>query len=711
MSGSASLDNRGMRQRFAFGIGTTLVASITALSLLLVASLGWDGYTSLRDYGKVADTQEFDAGANKFVAGLFATLMERLYTNNALQAEGAATDATLKQIADSRVTVHDNFDPGLAALISQDFPNKDALLRDLDEALKKANDFRAQADAAIKLPRDQRDEALRKDFIPTITASVNAALKVWFSALHTAGAADPALARLASIKELGWMMRDIAGKERSNISSAISAGQPIPADKLAENIRYRARVDVLWQHLQSLTADPATHPAIKQALAEAQDKYFGTFIKLADEMKALSDAGGTYPMDSKAWVETSTPLIGSLLNVLTAAGVASEDHAEALKGDAWNQAIATFVVLLLSIGAATLCMAFVIARVTRPMTTMSKTIERLAANDMSVAIPGIGRRDELGAMAKACQVFREAMTDATRLRDEQAAAAERAAQERRRIMAGMAAEFEQSVGSIAQIVSSTSDKVRSLAEGMASTVEETARQSSGVAAATEQAVANVTTVASATEELSSSIIAIGRQATQSAQIAGQAVAETDKTNANVQELAAAAQKIGEVVQLINAIAGQTNLLALNATIEAARAGDAGKGFAVVASEVKSLANQTARATEEIAEQISAIQGATDSSVKAINSIARTIREVNDIATGIASAVDAQAAATHEIVRNVQQAAAGTAEVSSNIAGVSQAASETGTAAAQVLSSSGELSTQSERLRTEVAKFLDTVRSA
>ena len=355
---------------------------------------------------------------------------------------------------------------------------------------------------------------------------------------------------------------------------------------------------------------------------------------------------------------------------------------------------------------------FLIARgIANPIVGMTGTMGILADGNLEVEIPSRDRTDEIGEMAEAVQIFKDHAIEVKRLESEQKANEERAAREKHEMMVKMANDFENSVGGVVQSVSSAATEMQSSATALSATAEETERQSTTVAAASEQAATNVQTVASAAEELSSSISEISRQVAQSTQISATAVAEVEGANAQVQGLANAANKIGEVVALITDIADQTNLLALNATIEAARAGEAGKGFAVVASEVKNLANQTAKATEEISNQIGGIQGATEDAVQAIGSIGGIINQMNEIASTIASAVEQQGAATQEIARNVEQASQGTAEVSSNITGVQQAAGETGQSADQMLSAAKELSQQSELLRGEVDQFLANVRES
>jgi methyl-accepting chemotaxis protein len=363
-------------------------------------------------------------------------------------------------------------------------------------------------------------------------------------------------------------------------------------------------------------------------------------------------------------------------------------------------------VLALAVGA-----GMVLTRgIARPIVRMAAAMKRLAEGDKTVAVPGLGRKDEIGAMAAAVQVFKETAIEAERLAaqqaEEQAARAQRAER-----LEELARGFEAKVGDLTQALGQAAIEMEATAQAMSATAEQTNRQSIAVAAASDQAATNVQTVAAAADELTSSIKEISRQVTQSSLIAGRAVDDAGRTDTTVRALAAGAQRIGEIVNLISDIASRTNLLALNATIEAARAGDAGKGFAVVASEVKSLASQTAKATEEIAGQITQIQEATKSAVMAIQNIGKTITEINEIATAIAAAVEEQMAATQEIARNVQQAALGTEEVSRNIGGVKQAATETGEAAGQVLSAARGLSRHSHELAERVNGFLSDVKAA
>jgi methyl-accepting chemotaxis protein len=353
---------------------------------------------------------------------------------------------------------------------------------------------------------------------------------------------------------------------------------------------------------------------------------------------------------------------------------------------------------------------YLVRDVSRGIASIVAPMQALGGGDLTAHIPHQGEKTEIGSMAESLQVFKEALI-AKKAADEAAARDAEAKIERGRRVDGITRDFESMIGEIVNTVSSASTQLEASAGTLTATAERAQELTTVVAAASEEASTNVQSVASATEEMASSVNEISRQVQESARMAGEAVNEARKTNDRVSELSKAAARIGDVVELINNIAGQTNLLALNATIEAARAGDAGRGFAVVASEVKALAEQTAKATGEIGQQINGIQSATQDSVSAIKEISGTIEKLSEISSAIAAAVEEQGAATQEISRNVQQAAQGTQQVTSNITDVQRGAGETGMASSQVLSAAQSLSGDSNRLKLEVGKFLSSVRAA
>ncbi|MDE1935298.1 methyl-accepting chemotaxis protein [Bradyrhizobium sp.] len=372
----------------------------------------------------------------------------------------------------------------------------------------------------------------------------------------------------------------------------------------------------------------------------------------------------------------------------------------------------TLIVGTLAILAAAALVAFLLGRgMSRPLTAITAVMNRLSSGDTDVTIPGGDRKDELGTMAGAVDVFRRNMIESRLLREEQEAAKRQSEQEKSALQRRMADRFEADVKSVVGAVARATEDMQRVAAEITASVNGTSAQAAAAAAASEEASSSINTVAAATEELASSVAEISRQVTHSSGVADAAVDKAAKTNQMVSELAAAGEKIGDVIRLISAIAGQTNLLALNATIEAARAGEAGKGFAVVASEVKELASQTAKATDEIAGQVAAIQASTGECVTAIGGISSTIREISSIATTIASAVEEQGAATREIAHSVQQVAAGTSEVAVNVAGASQAANQSRALADTVLSASSELSQHASALFKSVDTFLAGLRDA
>ena len=369
--------------------------------------------------------------------------------------------------------------------------------------------------------------------------------------------------------------------------------------------------------------------------------------------------------------------------------------------------VAAAIILAIVIG---LLLILLRVLVSKPIGVLSQAMLRLAEGDLDIVVPMVNRKDELGQMGRVINVFKDNAIEKIRLEQGQEEQKRRADEDRRVALRGLADSFESQVGTVVDAVTSAASQMQSSSRQMASTATETSTQATSVASAAEQASGNVQTVAAATEELAVSINEIASQVERSRTVASRADLEAKETTRLIQRLSETVESIGQIVNLINDIASQTNLLALNATIEAARAGEAGKGFAVVASEVKGLANQTAKATEEIAAQIAAVQTGTADAVKAIGSISVVIAEIGGIGASVASAVSEQTAATSEIARNVDQAAMGTQEVSRNIGLVESAARDTGGAAGQISEFSNDLSHQADILKREVGRFLEQVRS-
>ncbi|MGO3930685.1 methyl-accepting chemotaxis protein [Rhodopseudomonas pseudopalustris] len=516
---------------------------------------------------------------------------------------------------------------------------------------------------------------------------------------------------LLATKELGNMRTSIAlyrNAVNAHLLTMTTSGKAEIDERLAKILETLKKAETAYAKTITLPEE--------RKIYEDWGREWTSYTTAAEKAIAMSrKSAGQFPLEASEYAAKTVAPIGQRVDEVLKRGIDFNEHgagqAMASADSTYNSAL-VFVIALLGLAIAVGAGAsfLVIRDISQGIASIVNPMQQFTRGDLSAEVPHRGEKTEIGTMADALQIFKEALIA------KEAADAAAAKEAEEKIARGQridqaTRQFEATIGHIVETVSSASTELEASAGTLTATADRSQELTTSVAAASEEASTNVQSVASATEEMTSSINEISRQVQESARIAHEAVDQARKTNDSVSELSQAASRIGDVVELINTIAGQTNLLALNATIEAARAGEAGRGFAVVASEVKALAEQTAKATGEISQQIGGIQSATQTSVSAIKEIGFTITRMSEIASTIASAVEEQGAATQEISRNVQEAARGTEQVSANIMDVQRGATETGSASTQVLSAAQSLSQDSNRLKLEVANFLQTVRAA
>jgi methyl-accepting chemotaxis protein len=630
------------------------------------------------------------------ILGTFSIMQQRALTRLAL-------DQQLKLQYDSVIAAVDY--EGRAALAVSSVV---AALPPVSEAIARGN-----RDELAALLGDA-NKALIAQGIPLITFQVPPATS--FYRVHAPKVfGDDVSGRRSTVVEAIKTGKQIVGVEPGREALGIFGMTPIIRDgKSLANVDVGAAFgkEFVDRAKKRFGIDLAVHSFDGKDFKKLSSTFGETVIATQEELKGVMN-GGALRRDATLDGHPAAVFLGQIKNYAGQPVAVIEIIKDTTEYDAAAATSQRNLILgTVAILAVAIVLAFLLGRgLSRPLAAITAVMNRLSSGEIDVTIPGSERRDELGTMAAAVDVFRRSMIESRGMREAQEASKQQTELEKRALQRQMADRFEADVKSVVATVAKATSDMQRVAGEVTASVNGTSEQAAAAAAASEEASASVSTVAAATEELASSVTEIGRQVTHSSQVADNAVVKAGQTTEMVGSLASAAEKIGDVLRLIGAIASQTNLLALNATIEAARAGDAGRGFAVVASEVKELASQTAKATEEIAAQVAAIQSATGECVTAIGGISDTIREISGIATTIAAAVEEQGSATREIARSVQQAATGTSEVSVNVTGASQSADRSRALADNVLAATGQLGRQADALHASVDTFLAGLRDA
>ncbi|MBR0835402.1 HAMP domain-containing protein [Bradyrhizobium manausense] len=659
-------------------------------------------FTNRSDAIKTVDAFGAMLMVSQQVAGLRAPYIGPIFQ------ETAATQAQIDAATKAAKAAETAFDGARRAILVLD--DGAAMAEKLDRAAQRLREVNTAADRAMSVPLAARDNAAIKSFLPGV-ADVLGSIEPIMNRLEAKVVnADSSLAALLSLARTAQDLRVAAGSRAATLSPPLSARRPVTVAEASLMDRMQGRVEADRERIEAGIDQLGNPPRIAAAFKAATESYFGKAAPVVEKEMPAARSDGKYGIGSDDLASVIVPAIQMFYGVRDAALAEAAERASAARDGALAMlALAGVAVLALlgTLGGVTMMLR---SRVVTPLARLADVIGTLAAGQHEVEIPATGRNDEIGQVAGSLQHFKDSLV-AQKTADAAASVEAETKLRRSQRMDQIARDFEAMIGDVINTVSSASSELEVSAGTLTSSADQSEKVTATVAAASEQASTNVQTVAAAAEEMASSVDEISRQVQDSARIAGEAVQQAGRTNDYVGELAKAAGRIGDVVELISQIAGQTNLLALNATIEAARAGEAGRGFAVVASEVKALAEQTAKATGEISQQITGIQTATEDSVGAIKAIGDTITRMSEIASAIASAVEEQGAATREISRNVQQAARGTQQVSASIVDVQRGASQTGSASANVLASAKSLSGESTRLKVEVGKFLDAIRAA
>ena len=676
----------------------TLVLSAMALAFVAVRAK-----EALDLRAAVEQAQVINAIADRYLAAAADWAVERGTANTVIANPAAATPAQRQTIAQRRQAGDAAFaEAGHLVAAAAFLPANARQIHDrAAERLRGLTPLRARIDAAAALEPD-----LVRDWFPAISALVLASMDVRMEIERQLGAQAPQTLRtLFEVKGLLATMSEFAGRERGGIAGVIVGGRPLTVAQALGQGENRGQIVLAQSRLDTLAR--SLDADVARAVGEARAAYFDTFGTLRARVLAAANAGEPYPVAAGEWFAQATAAIEKIIAAQAAATKAAEAAAASASSAASAEFTFGLVLGAIVLAVALFAMWMVAVQIAGPLLGMAGAMRKLADGDLATNVPGVGRRDEIGNMAGAVEVFKVNATENERLKNAQKEVELQVEVEKRKALLNMAETVErETTVAIAKVAAATAS-VDGMADGMAKRAVMVGENAQSVAAASEEALSNAQTVASAAEELTSSIQEISAQIGRASVATREAVTTSADARAKIGALSAAVGRISDVTKLIGQIASQTNLLALNATIEAARAGDAGKGFAVVASEVKNLASQTARSTEDIARQVAEIRAATDEAVASVAAIAERISEIDTVANSVATAVEEQGAATQEIARNVSQTTLAAQEVATRIATVSSDADEVGRRSVEMRESVAGVTANIEDLRKSLVRVVRT----
>ena len=694
-----------MTRGFHFRVGSLLTAAFVALSALLVIVLGLQVIEALHEAS--------EASRLVTLAEADRTVFESM---QALRVSRGATQTALLNLDDPKAKLSELHDRGatqfkaaVAVLPRIGGAGLDRLTAELQQRWSAASQQWDQLEAYAAKPKAERDIKAADPWFKAFGAVIDGLNEALLGVAGEARIADPLVGELVGAQQTAWGIRDVVGSECSDSRAAVAGGKKLSAAGRTAVDRLRGAGEVGWASLKGLMARQGVPDALRRALADA-DAATGKSIAERDAVYHKLDDSGTAPVAPAEWTALCTAPFDPILKIALTAIDLMQQRAEDQRVSARLWLAVSSGALLLALLGAAFVLRLIRRRVVLPVRALSDAIGHLSRRDYDQVVPQVGQEDEFAEMAATLEALRQGALEADQLAAErlgtQEAELARASQ-----LGTLCQGFEASVGRTLAAVGQATDRMIAAAEAMTGTAGDATRRTEEIARAVQQAAESINAVAGAAEEMRASLAEVSDKVEQSSRLTSRAVTDAEATNREVSQLSDAAAEIGQVVGVISAIAAQTNLLALNATIEAARAGEAGKGFAVVASEVKSLANQTAAATDQITRQVAAIQNATQTAVQAIGGIGTRIREVDGLTGAITDAVQGQVSAMNRVARDAQDVATVTGRVSAQLGEVRTAAAETGAAAGQVRGTADDLGRQSTALSREVEQFIAGVQKA